>query len=70
MEASRAADCYGSFPDYSIEIAGAEQAYIQAELTGTPCWICLLPEQRPAKWSGMRRPVVQLKKALYGHPDS
>eukprot|EP00972_Heterocapsa_arctica_P103896 15312418-Heterocapsa_arctica.AAC.1 len=26
MEASRAADCYGSSPDYSIEIADAEQA--------------------------------------------
>ncbi len=70
MEASRAADCYGSIPSHSIEIADAEQAYIQAELSGTPCWICLPPEQRPASMAGMRRPVVQLKKALYGHPDS
>ena len=70
MEASRAADCYGSAPGHCIQIADAEQAYIQAELSGTPCWICLPPEQRTEKTKGMRRPVVQLKKALYGHPDS
>eukprot|EP00972_Heterocapsa_arctica_P108060 15915056-Heterocapsa_arctica.AAC.1 len=34
MEASRAADCFGSFPNHSIEIADAEQAYIQSALIG------------------------------------
>eukprot|EP00972_Heterocapsa_arctica_P040059 5900839-Heterocapsa_arctica.AAC.1 len=70
MEASRAADCYGSFLNHSIEIADAEQAYTHAPLSGTPCWICLPPEERPKEWAHMRRPVVQLKKMLYGHPDS
>ena len=34
MEASRAADAYGCAPGHDIEIADAEQAYIQAELRG------------------------------------
>ena len=42
MEASRAADFYGSCPDNETQIADAEQACIQARLTGTPCWICCL----------------------------
>ncbi len=70
MEASKAADCYGLAPGNDVQIADAEQAYIQAELSGTPCWICLPPEARPASWSKFRKPVVQLRKALYGHPDS
>ena len=76
MDASRAADCFGASPGYCTEIADAEQAYIQAELRGTPCWICLPEDERPASWakdpriSKMWRPVVPLKKALYGHPDS
>ena len=70
MDASRAADCYGSAPGHTIEMADAEQAYIQAELRGTPCWICRPPDQRPASWAKYRRPVGRLVKALYGHPDS
>ena len=48
MDASRAADCYGRVPGHAIEMADAEQAYIQAELGGTACWVCVPPEQRPA----------------------
>ena len=70
MEASKAADCYGSVPDFDIEIADAVQAYVQAALQGTPTWVCLPPEERPASWSKFRKPVVRLRKALYGHPDS
>ncbi len=70
MAASRAADCYGCAPDNITEAADGEQAYIQAELTGTPCWISLPPEEGPASWSKFKNPVVRLKKALYGHPDS
>ena len=36
MDASKAADFYGLAPGHSVEIAGAEQAYIQAELSGAP----------------------------------
>ena len=70
MGASRAADCYGCMPGHCIQQADADQAYVQADLKGTPCWICLPPEQRPAAWSKFRRPVCRLVKALYGHPDS
>ena len=50
MEASKAADFYGLAPGFAVEIAGAVQAYIQAELSGTPCWVCLPPEARPDSW--------------------
>ena len=59
MEASKAADCYGSVPDFDIEIADAVQAYVQAALQGTPTWVCLPPEERPASWSKFRKPVVR-----------
>ena len=50
----------------------AVQAYIQATLRGTPCWIELPPEAVPSecRWDKYRRPVVPLRKALYGHPDA
>ena len=70
MEASKAADCYGCVHDHDIEIADAIQAYIQAVLEGTETWVCLPPEERPASWSKFHKPVVRLKMALYGHPDS
>ena len=70
MEASKALDFYGLIPGHAVAIAGAVQAYIQAELSGTPCWICLPPEARPASWSRFKKPVVLLSRALYGHPDS
>ena len=70
MDASRAADCFGCAPGHTIEMADAEQAYIQVELKGTPCWICVPPDQRPAAWVRLRRLVCRLIKAFYGHPDS
>jgi len=74
MEASKLADFYGCAPDNVVQIADAEQAYIQADMTGTPTWICLPPEARPAWWKikfpHLRRPVCRLRRALYGHPDA
>ena len=70
MDASRAADCFGCFPGHKTEIAEAVQAYIQARLKGNRCWICLPPDRRPPGAAGMRKPVVELFPALYGHPDS
>ena len=64
MEASKTGDFYGIIPGQAVEIADAEQAYIQALLTGTPCWICLLREARAASMGGFRRPVVKLLRAL------
>ena len=52
-------------------MADAVQAYIQATLRGTPCWIGITTGGRgqvECKWDKYRRPVVPLRKALYGTP--
>eukprot|EP00974_Lingulodinium_polyedra_P110417 10678474-Lingulodinium_polyedra.AAC.1 len=38
IEASRAADAYGAAPGHETEVADVEQAYVQADMTGTPTW--------------------------------
>ena len=58
-------------PGHGLEIADAEQAYIQTDLKGAETWVCLpwearADEMNKSKWV---RPVVRLTKALYGHPD-
>ena len=57
--------------------ADAKQAYVQADLGGKDeHWVVLPKECHPTEWKTdpkvmkMRKPVVRLKKALYGHPDS
>jgi hypothetical protein len=71
LEAARVADCVGCFEGNDVQMADAVQAYIQAELSGDPCWVVLPAEARPTEWANKYyRPVVRLKKALYGHPDS
>ena len=72
FEDSRWADFLGCHDGWDVQMADAVQAYIQATLRGTPCWIELPPEAVPSecKWDKYRRPVVPLRKALYGHPDA
>ena len=72
FEASRWADFLGCRDGWDVQMADAVQAYIQATLRGTPCWIELPPEAVPSEcnWGKCRRPVVPLRKALYGHPDA
>jgi hypothetical protein len=70
MEAAKAADAYGLAPGHTLEQADAEQAYTQSRLGGTPTWVRLPPEARPAAWAEYRDPVCPLVLALYGHPDS
>ena len=72
FEASRWADFLGCHDGWDVQMADTVQAYIQATLRGTPCWIELPPEAVPGecKWGKYRRPVVPLRKALYGHPDA
>ena len=50
LRAAKAVDVFGCAPGHAIEIADAEQAYIQAEMKGNPTWICLPPEGRPEWW--------------------
>ena len=44
FEASRWADFLGCHDGWDVQMADAVQAYIQATLRGTPCWIELPPE--------------------------
>ena len=80
MESGKCVDMHGSTPGHVVQQADAEQAYIQADLKGPTTWVLLPEELWPDSWyvsaaDGTRvpkyhRPVVQLKKALYGHPDA
>ena len=78
MEASRVADFIGCTPGYDEQLADAEQAYVQAPLgpDTIPVWATLPYERLPKSGQEMvdkgiiKKPVVLLRKALYGHPDS
>ena len=63
FEASRWADFLGC----QDGLDGRSSAGVHsATLRGAPCWMELPPEAVPSE---CRRPVVPLRKALYGHPD-
>ena len=72
MSAGKFLDYYSCVNGNSGEQADAEQAYIQAELKGPETWVYIPPEGRPEGWDdgGFRTPVVRLRKAIYGHPNS
>ena len=55
---------------HTAEQCDAEQAYTQAVLSGTTTWVRLPRDQWPESWHSMHDPVVPLRLALYGHPDS
>ena len=68
FEASRGADFLGCLDGWDVQMAEV-QAYIQATVRGTPCWIELpaeaVPEDDKERWNQFKRPVVRLVKALY-----
>ena len=71
MEAGKAVDAYGCQPGFTIEQNDGVQAYTQALMKGTDTWVELPPDRWPKAWVGKyKRPVVKLRIALYGHPDS
>ena len=74
MDASRSCDMYGCLPGHTVEQADAEQAYLQATFpkNAIPTWVCLPKEAWILEWieKGMKRPVVQLLRPLYGHPHA
>ena len=48
-----------------------KQAYTQTTLKGAETWVRLPRERWPKSWIGkFKDPVVRLRLALYGHPDS
>lgn len=68
MEAGIAADFYGCQDGHTIEVAGAEQAYVRADMRGTPTRVALPYDEVPQRHKHMAKPVYRLMKALYGHP--
>mgnify|MGYP002807094053 CR=1 FL=1 len=63
IESARLCDFYGCIKGHQVSVAGAVQAYIQAELGGDNCWIALPYEAYP-------QPVTHLKQDLYEHPNA
>ena len=70
QEASKVADFRGCLLGHDVEQADAEQAYIQADLLCDETWVMLPLVHISKEWAHIERPVVRLKKALYGHPDA
>ena len=56
---------------FACEQADGKQAYTQTTLKGAETWVRLPRERWPKSWIGkFKDPVVRLRLALYGHPDS
>ena len=71
MEAGKLIDAFGSQPGYSKQQADARQAYTQALFKGIATWVRLPRNRWPPEWRNkFKDPVVPLRLALYGHPDS
>ena len=73
MSAGKLADAYGSMPGHIIETADGEQAYPQARMSSsTKTWIRLPYHRWPQSWKDAKLwdPVVEMRQALYGHPDA
>ena len=70
-EAGKAVDAYGSQPGHTAEQNDGVQAYIQALTEGIETWVEIPRDRWPRHSIGKCvRPVVLLRIALYGHPDS
>ena len=72
MEAGRLCDLWGCAPNNKQTTADGVQAYVQAWLQGPATWVEIPVIHWPQSWRerGLQRPVVLLKKALYGHPNA
>lgn len=71
MEALQGADCYAWFPGHCCQ-QDTEPAYIQSELLWNETWVAppLEAWHEVGKIKGWTRPVVLLKQARFGYPDS
>jgi hypothetical protein len=71
MESGKLLDGYGLLEGHDCQIADAIQAYVQTTLKcKAETWVRLPKNRQPKSWANMRDPVVPLKLALYGHPES
>ena len=58
------------FEGNTVHVRDVEQAYLQADIEGTPTWVVLPQELWTPEMFRMKCPVVKLKRALYGHKNS
>ena len=74
MASIRATLAIGALKGYRPLVRDAAQAYIQARIDGPgrpATWVRLPKHMWPEHWHGkFKDPVVPLRKALYGHPES
>ena len=71
MEAGRMCDFYGTIDGHTLSTSDGVQAYVQALLRGPKTWVEIPKAHWPKEWIGRyERPVVVLRKALYGHPNA
>ena len=71
MEAGKSVDAYGTQPGFVVQQNDGVQAYTQATMRGVDTWVEIPNDRWPKEWKGKcNRPVVKLRIALYGHPDS
>ena len=74
LEPSCYSDLLACFPGNSVEGRDIQQAYLQAEMEGTPTYVVLPEELWTPEMYEMKRkggsPVFPLRKALYGHKNS
>ena len=70
MSASKACDAIALLPNCSGEQSDAVAAHTQAELGGILTWVSLPRDQWLPNFDKNHKPVVLLKKALYGHPKA
>ena len=68
IEASRAADAYGCAPGHVIEAADAEQAYVQADMKGTPPGRAYLQSSGGAKPKPWSAPSAASRRLSMGIP--
>ena len=55
-----------TFENGATREADIVQAYPKAPLGGDPVWVTLPKRVTPAAWAGMRKPVIPLRRTLYG----
>ena len=69
LEVAKAVDFYGCLSGHAIDIEDGEQAYVQAEMQGTPTRICLPHDQRPSWWRkrypNTKKLVCRLLRAIW-----
>ena len=70
LEASRYGDLLSCLPGNGVDGRDVQQAYLQADMEGTPTYIVLPKELWTLEMYKMNCPVSRLEKVLYGHKNA